>query len=325
MTFHKEQLEQYESYQGTNPCPADFDTFWEKRKEEADAIPLEYTVTDYAVQEHCPTLFQELHYRGIKGELLYAKYIRPRSDRPVPLILQFHGYPGATRSWMELASFAGMGFAVLAVDCPGQGGFSEDKGGFQGTTVSGHIIAGLDGPAEDMYYVRMHQDSRILCRIAAQLPEIDEKRIYVNGGSQGGALGLACTALNPEYVKKAAILYPFLADYQKIWEMGADIIPYEGLRYYTRWFDPKGERTEEIFTKLGYIDTMNFAHLVRQEILFGTGLRDVWCLPITQYGVYNKLQGKKRHIIFPDFGHEEIQEFDDMTIPYFCEEAKTWQ
>lgn len=44
-------------------------------------------------------------------------------------------------SWFEQASFAGMGMAPIALDCPGQGGPSEDIGGFEGTTVAGHIVA----------------------------------------------------------------------------------------------------------------------------------------------------------------------------------------
>ncbi|MFR7669958.1 MAG: acetylxylan esterase [Collinsella sp.] len=56
------------------------------------------------------------------GARLHAKYLQPVSDEPVPLVLQFHGYPGASRSWFEQASFAGMGMALIALDCPGQGG-----------------------------------------------------------------------------------------------------------------------------------------------------------------------------------------------------------
>ncbi|MFR0800335.1 MAG: acetylxylan esterase [Suilimivivens sp.] len=65
---------------------------------------------------------------GVNGEKLHAKYIRPKSMEKVPVVLQFHGYPGASRGWFEQASFAGMGMAVLAMDCPGQGGSSEDLG-----------------------------------------------------------------------------------------------------------------------------------------------------------------------------------------------------
>ena len=173
------------------------------------------------------------------GARIYAKYLRPHSDKPVPLVLQFHGYPGASRSFAEQASFAGMGMALIAMDCPGQAGYSVDAGGFLGTTVSGHIVAGLDGPAEGMYYVRLHQNIRILCRIVRQLQEIDSK---------------------------------------------------------------------------------NFATLVQCPVLFGTGLEDVICPPQTQCAVYNNLHCKKKRYLFPGYGHEEIAEFDDMLLDFFCKE-----
>ena len=149
---------------------------------------------------------------------------------------------------------------------------------------------------------------------------IDLNRVYVNGASQGGGLGLVCCALNPDLISKASILYPFLSDFQKVWELGADEIAYEGLRYYTRWFDATGERTNEVFTKLGYVDVVSFASRVRCEVLFGTGLSDNICPPQTQMAVWNQLSCPKRHIFFPDFGHEEIQEFDDLLLNYYFEE-----
>ena len=183
---------------------------------EADAVPLDYTVTqakEVPSWDICD--FLDLWFTGMAGARIYAKYLRPHSDKPVPLVLQFHGYPGASRSFAEQASFAGMGMALIAMDCPGQAGYSVDAGGFLGTTVSGHIVAGLDGPAEGMYYVRLHQNIRILCRIVRQLQEIDLRRVFVNGGSQGGGLGLACCALNPGLINRAAILYPFLSDFSR--------------------------------------------------------------------------------------------------------------
>lgn len=253
----------------------------------------------------------------MNGTQVYAKYLRPRTESPVPLVLQFHGYPGASRSWAEQASFAGMGMALLAMDCPGQGGYGFDAGGFRGTTVSGHIIAGLDGPPEGMYYVRLHQNIRILCRIVRQLEGIDLARVFVNGGSQGGALGLACCALNPELVNRAAILYPFLSDFKLVWDLGADEIAYEGLRYYSRWFDFDERQQDRWFRQLGYIDSKNFASMIRCPVLFGTGLADVVCPPKTQCAVYNNLRCPKKRYLFPDLGHEEIQEFDDMLLNFF--------
>ena len=318
MPISQRELEAYASYRGTNPIPDDFDEFWAARVDEARQIPLHYTLSPSEIPDFATCQYRDLWFEGMGGARVYAKYARPTAEGPVPLVLQFHGYPGASRSWLEQSSYAGMGCALLAMDCPGQGGLGEDLGGFAGTTASGHIIAGLDGPPENMYYVRLYQNICILCRIVRELPGIDLERIYINGASQGGALGIVCAALNPDLPKKAAILYPFLSDYEKVWELGADAIAYEGLRYYSRWFDPAAQRRREAFTQLGYIDTHNFAHLVRCEVLFGTGLSDVVCPPCTQYAVYNNLSCKKRHILFPDFDHEEIQAFDDRIISFFC-------
>ena len=302
------EIEALGGYYGATPKPADFEAFWQARMAEADAVPLDYTVTqakEVPSWDICD--FLDLWFTGMAGARIYAKYLRPHSDKPVPLVLQFHGYPGASRSFAEQASFAGMGMALIAMDCPGQAGYSVDAGGFLGTTVSGHIVAGLDGPAEGMYYVRLHQNIRILCRIVRQLQEIDLRRVFVNGGSQGGGLGLACCALNPGLINRAAILYPFLSDFKLVWDLGADEIAYEGIRYYARWFDADEHQQDRWFRQLGYIDSKNFATLVQCPVLFGTGLQDVICPPQTQCAVYNNLHCKKSGIFSPVMGTRRLQ------------------
>ena len=209
MPLNPQQIKELEAYRGTNPIPADFDDFWSERMAEADDVALDYEIVPSRVPSFDTCDFLDLWFRGMGGARLYARYLRPRSPRPLPVVLRFHGYPGRTRSWLENASFAGMGFADATMDNPGQGGRSEDGGGFAGTTVSGHLTAGLDGEPKDMYYVRLHQDIRILCRIVRELPGLDAGRVCVYGDSQGGGVGLATCALNPDLIGRAGILYPF--------------------------------------------------------------------------------------------------------------------
>lgn len=320
MPFSAQRLAELEACRGKNPIPADFDEFWAARMAEADAVPLDYEILPSdQVPELGSCAYFDLYFTGMGGARVYAKYAMPKvpGNGPVPLVLQFHGYPGCTRSWAEQSSWPGIGCAVLSMDNPGQGGRSEDIGGFKGTTVSGHLIAGVDGGPENLYYVRLYQDQRILCRIARELAGIDLGRVYVNGGSQGGGMGIACCALNPDLVARASILYPFLSDFREVWELGADQIAYDGIRYYSRWFDADGERADEWFGTLGYVDALSFAHLVRCPVLFGTGLADVVCPPETQFAVYNALTCPKKHLLYPDFGHEEIQAFDDEIIRFY--------
>lgn len=365
MPVTRERLAQLEAYTGTNPIPEDFDAFWAERMAEADAVDLDWELSESDAVPQYPTCrYLDLWFRGMRGARLYAKVLMPTAQLTgtdvVPVVLRFHGYPGRTRSWLENSSFAGMGFCDITMDNPGQGGRSEDVGGFVGTTVSGHLVTGLDGAPQNLYYVRLHQDIRILCRVVRELakqgmqirggslhssggfldsdsiggvapssssdspdlaskalPGLDLSHVCVYGDSQGGGVGLATCALNPDLITCAGILYPFLSDFRRVWELGADQIAYEGIRYYSRWFDADGTGASEAFRKLGYIDTLSFAHLVRCPVLFGTGLADVVCPPETQFAVYNALAGSKRHLLYPDFGHEEIQAFDDELIRFF--------
>ena len=317
MTF--DEIESFSDYHGRMACPDDFDAFWAARMTEADAVELSYEFVADEARTSATCACSDLWYTGVAGARLHARVLLPAGEGPHPVVLQFHGYPGATRSWLEQASFVGMGCALVALDCPGQGGLSQDAGGFMGTTVAGHLVAGLEGPAEGLYYVRLHQDIRILCRIVAACGLFDIARVMVNGASQGGGLGVACCALNPELIRRAAILYPFLSDFSAVMELGADLIAYEGLRYQARWLDPTGEREQEWLGKLAYVDTKNFAHLVRCEVLFGTGLADTVCPPQTQCAVYNELDCPKRRLLYPGRGHEEIQDFDDQILGFFGE------
>ena len=320
MPFSAERLAELEACRGKNPIPADFDEFWAARIAEADAVPLDYEILPSdQIPELGSCTYYDLYFTGMRGARVYAKYAVPKvpGGGPVPLVLQFHGYPGCTRSWAEQSSWPGIGCAILSMDNPGQGGRSEDVGGFKGTTVSGHLITGVDGGPENLYYVRLYQDQHILCRIVRELEGIDLSRVYVNGSSQGGGMGIACCALNSDLVNRASILYPFLSDFREVWELGADEIAYDGIRYYSRWFDADGERANEWFGTLGYVDSLSFAHLVRCPVLFGTGLADVVCPPETQFAVYNALTCPKKHLLYPDFGHEEIQAFDDEIIRFY--------
>lgn len=320
--FDDTTLERFRSYRGIDACPEDFDAFWDARVREADAVPVSYRVERAAMPSGSACDLFDLWFTGMRGAELHAKYLRPRTDDPVPLVLQFHGYPGASRSWFEQCSFAGMGMALIAFDCPGQGGPSQDPGGFLGTTVAGHIVAGIDGPVEELYYVRLHQDIRILCNVVRELPGIDLSRVYVNGASQGGALGIATCALNSDLIVRAAILYPFLSDFHMVWDLGHDVVAYEGIGYFSRWFSAAGERMDEALGKLAYFDSKNFAHLVRCPVLFGTGLEDTVVPVPTQFAVYNNLTCEKEHHLYPGFGHEEIQEFDDRIISFLCERGR---
>ena len=311
-------LRKLKTYRGTGDRPQDFDHFWNQRIKMLDEVNLDVSITtalDIGF-EHFDVY--ALTFTSFDGARIHAKYIRPKTSQPVPCVLQFHGYPGSSRPYLEHASFVDAGMAVIAMDCRGQGGFSQDIGGIQGTTVSGHLVAGLDDCLENMLYVKIYSDVYLVSRIAKQLVDIDESRIYANGASQGAALATVCAALNPS-IKKVALLYPFLSDFERVFDLDYDQVAYEGLRYYSRWFDPDGRNKHKMFNRLAYIDVRHFAPRVQSEVLFGISMADTVCPISTQYAVYNNLNVKKKLVCYPGKSHEPIYAFDDLILPFIDE------
>lgn len=159
---------------------------------------------------------------------------------------------------MEKVTYAAHGISVLAMDCRGQGGLSEDNLTVKGTTIRGHIIRGIDDPNPDnLYYRNVFLDTAQTARILMSMEEVDPARVGAFGLSQGGALTVACAALEPR-VSMAVPVYPFLSDYRRAWELDITTSAYEEINYYFRFFDPHHLREDEIFNRLGYIDIQKF-------------------------------------------------------------------
>lgn len=303
-------LEELQKYNGINPCPNDFDEYWDKALAEMREINPQVKLIKSEFQTPFAECF-ELYYTGAQGAIIHAKYLRPKdATSKHPAVLMFHGYTCNSGDWNDKLGYVALGFSVFAMDCRGQGGLSEDVGGVKGNTFHGQIIRGLDDKPENLLFRQIFLDAAELASIAMNMPEVDENRVCVTGGSQGGALTLACASLEPR-IKRVAPVYPFLCDYKRVWEMDLAKEAYQEIRDYFRLFDPRHQKEHEIFTRLGYIDIQNLVKRIEGEVLFATGLMDTVCPPSTQFAAYNKIRSKKRMIIYPDYGHENIPGVND--------------
>lgn len=314
-------LSKLRTYRGTNPRPADFDAYWRQALRELDATPANAElVPNRTVAPRGVECF-DLWFDGTRGARIHAKYLRPArtQETPVencPAVLLFHGYAGHSGDWQDKLALASQGFCVAALDVRGQGGLSQDTGGVKGTTLRGQIIRGLDDPDPQRLLFRdIFLDTAQLARVVMSFPEVDAKRVGATGWSQGGALTLACAALEPR-IKRAAPVYPFLCDYQRVWQMDQAKDAYEELRYFFRQIDPRHEREKAIFTRLGYIDCQHLAPRIRAEVMLGIGFMDTICPPSTQFAAYNKIKSKKRMVTYPDFGHEPLPGLHDKIFEF---------
>lgn len=295
-------------YTGSNPFPDDFDSFWDEQYKLLENCEKNIELNDTGIIIEGCKLY-DLYFSGVDGAKVYAKYIRREEDLS-PVILYFHGYRRSSPSWSNLLQYVAIGFSVIAMDCRGQGGRSEDISIVKGNTFAGHFVRGLaDGP----HNMLMHFIMLDAAETALIAKSLSHSLVVSYGASQGGALALACAGLCND-VNSVISLCPFLCDYKRVWQTDLGGSAYSELIEYFRMFDPRHEHEDEIFYRLGYIDVQNFAHRITADVLMMTGLMDDTCPPSSQFAVYNKICSEKRMIVYPDFAHEVPSDMEDEVL-----------
>lgn len=312
-------LEQLKKYEGINPRPADFDEYWEKALAEMNAVNPDVEIKPADFKTPIVDCY-DMYFTGVNGARVYAKLLKPKKiTGKCPALLHFHGYRGKSEAWGGYMALAASGFIVAAMDCRGQSGKSTDVCSFTGNTIAGQIIRGLDDEdPQKLAFRDVFLDTAELAKIVMDMDDVDETKVGVYGGSQGGALTIACAALEPR-ICRAAPQYPFLCDYKRVWEMDLAKDAYAELKTYFRVRDPKHEREDEIFTKLGYIDLQYLAPRIKADVRMATGLMDNICPPSTQFAAFNKMTCKKNVYIYPDYGHEGLPEWWECIYEWFIE------
>lgn len=179
---------EYNSYIGSGKKPADFDEFWDKGLEELSQLPLQYELEKVNIPSHIAD-FYNLYFIGINGAKVRCQYVCPKNKtKKTPGMLMFHGYHCDSGDFTDKVGWVAEGFSVLAMDCRGQGGWSEDNTVVNGTTLKGLIIRGVEEGPESLYYRSVFLDTAQAAKILMSMDNVDEGNIVVQGASQGGKL-----------------------------------------------------------------------------------------------------------------------------------------
>lgn len=176
---------------------------------------------------------------------------------------------------------------------------------------TGNLLRGLRNGVNKCYYKKVYLDALKLLSFIFKMDNIDINRVATLGYSQGGALALVSSALDKR-VNKVFSVYPYLSDFKRVWDMDLGGFAYQELKDYFKWYDPQHIYEKEMFEKLSYIDVKNFASYIQSDVTMVTGLIDTICPASTQFAIYNNIKSKKHHLIYPDFGHENINGLEDI-------------
>lgn len=308
-------LEQLRNYRGISPKPADFDVYW------SDAMAEMHTVD--AKTELIPAGFKtpfadcfEYYFTGVGDARIHGRMVRPKESENTPLALHFHGLGQQVPEWCAYLGLVAAGFTVVAMDCRGQRGLSEETGRRSGSTQENSFFTrGLIDGAKNLYYRNVYLDCAQIAELAMNFDWIDRSKVGVWGGSQGGGLTLVCAGL-VKGLNRIAPVFPYLCDYRRVWEMDLAVNAYQDIKNWLRIYDPRHEHIDEFFETLGYIDAQFFAEKITAKVMMQTGLMDTICPPSTQFAAYNRITAPKEHLIYPDYSHEGLHGADELIYQY---------
>jgi cephalosporin-C deacetylase len=300
-------LEQLRAHSPELTVPADFEPFWADSLAEARTFELDVQLTE--VDLGFPGLHTfDLSFAGFGGDRIRAWLRLPAhaDARPLPGVVEFHGYRGGRGLAHEPRLWPQAGFAHLAVDTRGQGGAwtagaTPDPYGGTGAETAGWLTRGIGSPAT-YYYRRVFVDAVRVVEAMRSLPEVDPERVFTTGVSQGGGIALAAAGLVDDLAGVVADV-PFLCDFPEALALSsenaggcAELIQYLMLH--------RGQE-QRVLDTLAYFDVANLVTRAQAPALVSVGLMDATCPPRTVFAAFNRYDGLDKEIaVYPYNGHE---------------------
>ena len=271
--------------------PDDFEAFWQGNLEAARRTPLRPTMT--LLPEKCTDKVKVYHisYRNIGGTKMYGMLTMPAAEGRYPAVLRFPG-AGVSEKTGDIAH-AEQGVIVLELGIHGipvnlAGSVYSDLNG----TMGGYPLYNLDN-RDTYYYKRVYVGCVRAIDFLETLPQYNGK-VGTLGGSQGGALSVATSALD-ERICASVVYFPALCDLEGYTHQRAGGWP-------PVFKDPK-QCTPEKLNTVRYYDTANFARDLRRPVYFAFGYNDIVCAPTTTHSTYNVITAPKQLIISANSGH----------------------
>jgi cephalosporin-C deacetylase len=297
-------LDELEQYRPEREEPADFDAFWAATLDEARTArrPTEFRP---AHPELRALEVLDVTFSGFAGQPVKGWLILPRHRAgPLPVVVEYIGYGGGRGLPTSWLTWPAAGYATFVMDTRGQGaswltGDTPDPDPVgSGPQVAGFMTRGILDPA-NYFYRRVFTDSVMAIAAAREHPAVDPSRVVTAGGSQGGGIALAATALDGSAVA-ACVDVPFLCHFRRALEL-TDDAPYVELRAF---LSVQRTHVDTVFRTLSYMDGVNFAARARAPLLMSVGLMDTICPPSTVFAAFNHYAGSKRMKVWPFNGHE---------------------
>jgi cephalosporin-C deacetylase len=280
-----------------NPQP-DFDAYWQRAKNELAAVDPQFKVIrmDSLCNDRRNVYLVEM--RSLGNVLIRGWYSVPVREGVYPAVLLVQGY--SSTIFPEFVDY-GDDIIGFGLNIRGHGNSKDNiNPGFPG-----YLQYQLHDKEQYIYRGAFMDCVRAVDFLYSR-PEVDKKRVGVEGGSQGGALTFATAALSNDRIAVCVPQVPFLSDFEDYFKVA-------------RW--PADEFTElveeektlnwqQVFYTLSYIDIKNLASRIKAPMLMAVGLVDDVCPPHINFAAFNQVKSTKEYIVYPQAGHGIPRAFD---------------
>ncbi len=273
--------------------PADFDAFWQTAMTELGKVKPEYKVTEMPDSARDGRRVFLVEMRSL-GNLLIRGFLTEPADKgknqKFAVLLGLPGYQ------VTLGPMFGTDpdIAIFTINIRGSG-YSRDV---INVRRENYILLNLENKNKYVLRGAVMDCVRAVDFICTR-PELRHDNIIATGGSLGGFLAIATSAVDKR-ISFCSAANPILSDIRNLvhevdWPF-IDINKYINTR--------PGLTMEKVLNNLDYFDAKNFAPIIKCPTLVGLGLVDPIAPPNNVYTLYNALKTEKHVIIFRDLAHE---------------------
>ena len=315
-----QRLEDARSYRGAWLRPSNFESFWETSVTFAQNAQVK-SVVELPSATQVAT-FKRITFTSTDQTQLRARVIlpagvsvaelttavealpaaEPSATTELPAVVLFSDLGRGVRSWLHLLHFSALGMPVVALEArPCEASL---KDAWRGALTAEELARALINPddAASSTLKQLIDDALVTTAVASRFLG---RTTVTWGEGLGGSQALFAAALLPKEVSVTMALNPLFADNATT------------LRAHVGCGDTP--QSDAAIDAVGLLDSACAAELVRVPALIGTALLDQSAPTEGTFALFNRLPGQKEMRVYPKFGHERINQFENEQINFLCE------
>lgn len=303
-----QRLEEARSYRGAWLRPSNFESFWKTSVAFAQNAQVESIIELPSATQ--TATFKRITFTSTDQTQLSARVILPvgtykaesLSAADLPAVVLFSDLGRGVRSWLHLLRFTALGMPVVALEArPCEPQLKDTwRGALSAEELARALINPDDAAASTLK--RFIDDALVAVSVASRFLG---RTTVTWGEGLGGSQALFTAALLPKEVSATMALNPLFADNATT------------LRAVVGCGDTS--QSDAAIDAVGLLDSACVAELVRVPALIGTALLDQSAPTEGTFALYNRLAGQKEIRVYPKFGHERINQFENEQINYLRE------